>query len=196
MMVLHLGCGRKGRALPAAIATPVAEVVTLDADPRLEPDLVCCLGRDPIPLPDDSVDVAVAVHVLEHIGRQGETAEWFSFWEELYRVLAPGGRLVFESPLHNSVWAWADPSHVRALSPEAFVFFSQDSYRVPGSAISPFRIACDFVSAGSFEAFPDGNLAIQAREPVSHFRGELVAVKPLQPWWADAPASALVGVAP
>ncbi len=185
MKVLHLGCGRKGRDLPIAAAGPV-EIVTLDADARLEPDLVCCLGRDPIPLPDNSVDLAVAVHVLEHIGRQGETADWFFFWEELYRVLTPEGRLEFESPLYTSVWAWADPSHVRVLAPQAFIFFSQDSYRQPGSSISPFRIACDFVPAQPFEGLPDGHPDIRALEPVSHFRGVLLVQKPLRAWWQDA----------
>lgn len=190
MRVLHLGCGRKGRDLAIDTREPV-ELLTLDADARLAPDLVCCLGREPIPLPDDSVDLAVAVHVLEHIGRQGETTEWFAFWEDLYRVLTPAGRLEFESPLHTSVWAWADPSHVRALSPEAFVFFSQDSYRWPGSSISPFRIACDFVPAQPFEGVADSNPDIRAKESVSHFRGVLQVHKPLRAWWQDVPAPAL-----
>lgn len=193
MRVLHLGCGRKGRDVGRSIPAS-AEVVTLDADARLEPDLVCCLGRDPIPLPDDSIDLAVAVHVLEHIGKQGETAEWFFFWEELYRVLTPDGRLELESPLYTSVWAWADPSHVRVLSPQAFVFFSQDSYRMPGSGISPFRIACDFLPTQPFEGVADGNAAVAAHESISHFRGVLEAQKPLRPWWADVPAAALVTV--
>lgn len=184
MKVLHLGCGRKGRDLVIETTEPV-EILTLDADRRLEPDLVCRLGRDRIPLDDNSIDLAVAIQVLEHIGRQGETADWFFFWEDLYRVLAPGGRVQFESPLYSSVWAWADPSHTRALSPQAFVFFSQESYRLPASAISPYRIACDFAPV-SFEGMADINPEIRAQEPFSHFRGVLEAQKPLRPWWQDA----------
>lgn len=179
--VLHLGCGRK--QLP--VATGVF-AINLDADARLKPDVVCCLGKDPIPLADNSVDEAVAIHVLEHIGKQGETGEWFAFWEDLYRVLKPGGLLAFESPLHTSVWAWADPSHTRVLSPESFVYLSQDSYRLPGSGISPFRISCDFVSTQPFEGVRDTNEHVAAIEPASHFRGVVEARKPLRPWWADA----------
>jgi hypothetical protein len=182
--VLHLGCGRKGRDV-LFVTEPIAHVTTLDADGYLEPDLICELGVDPIPLSDNSIDIAVAVHVLEHIGMQGETARWFQFWEELYRVIVPNGELRFESPMYDSTWAWSDPSHTRALSPQAFVFLSQDSYRVPHSAISPFRLRADFVPVVPFTGVVDPNPEIAAREQFSSFRGTLRAVKPLKPWWSD-----------
>lgn len=169
MKVLHLGCGRKGRDLPVPVP-PDAEIITLDADGRLGPDVLCVLGRERLPLPDDSIDLAVAWHVLEHIGDPGSSGAWFDFWEDLYRVLTPNGRLMFEAPHWQSVWAWADPTHVRVLSPEALVFFDQDNYRIPGSAISPYRIACDFVP-GPY------------RRVGEHFQGMLTARKPLQVWW-------------
>jgi SAM-dependent methyltransferase len=181
LTVLHLGSGRMTLKIEDQ---PSARIITLDADGDLNPEVVCKLGVDAIPLPSDSVDIAVAIHVLEHIGRQGETGEWFYFWEELYRVLKPGGMLQFESPLYSSIWAWADPSHSRALSPPAFTFFAQESYRQEGSHISPFRIACDFEPV-KFEVFPDGNESVRENEKVSHFRGELRAIKPLNRWWED-----------
>jgi len=161
-------------------------MVTLDADASLSPDVVCTLGVDPLPFANDSFDRAVAIHVLEHIGRQGDTVGWFQFWEELYRVLKPNGTISFESPLFSSVWAWADPSHTRALSPQSFVYFNQASYRLEPSSISPYRIRCDFEPAGPFEGILDGNLSIAAVESRSHFRGTLVAKKPLRPWWEVA----------
>jgi SAM-dependent methyltransferase len=178
--VLHLGCGRVGRDLPDY---PDARVITLDADYRLDPDLVCVLGCNNIRLAEDSVDVVVAHHVLEHIGKQGETTEWFYFWEELYRVLKPGGLVRFTSPLYSSTWAWADPSHTRALSPESFVFFDQDAYRLPGTSMSPFRIRCDFERIEAVTYLADVNPSVWARERVSHFSGTLRARKPLRPWW-------------
>lgn len=183
MKVLHVGCGR--RAGERFGLPDDAEILTLDADPWLGPDLVCTLGRDPIPLPDESVDVIIAIHVLEHIGRQGDTYEWFRFWEEAYRVLVPGGQVHLESPLWSSVWAWADPQHCRALSPPALLYFSQDSYRMVGSRVTPYRIACDFEPVGQFEFIKDSNEDIAAHEMASHFRGVLEARKPLQPWWED-----------
>jgi len=188
-IVVNLGCGRTGKSLDVhtfrdrgePVTVPI-KILSLDQDARLDPDLVCALGKDAIPLEDNSVDLVVARHVLEHIGKQGETAEWFYFWEELYRVMKPGAHLQFESPLWCSVWSWADPSHTRALSEHAFVFFNQDAYRMGGSAISPFRIKCDFLPT-SFTRIQDGNPEVRALEAVSHFRGVLVARKPLRAWW-------------
>jgi SAM-dependent methyltransferase len=188
LRVVHLGCGRLGRQI--ALANPDAyvgraiDVVSVDRDPALQPDIVADLGRDRLPLEDDSVDVAVAHHVLEHIGRQGESAEWFAFFEELYRILRPDGHLEFESPLWSSVWCWADPTHTRALSEHAFLFFNQDSYRIKPSGISPYRIRCDFV-AEEFTRRRDMNPEIARAERWSHLRGILRARKPLRPWWVD-----------
>lgn len=182
MKVLHLGCGRVGHAIKIDGMT---ECVTLDADPLLRPDLVCKLGAAPIAMPDNSVDLAIAIHVLEHIGIQGDTMEWFAFWEELYRVLKPDGKIQFESPLYSSVWAWSDPSHTRALSPLSFVFFSQDSYRIKTSGISPYRVKCDFTPL-RFEFLKDGDPKTQAIDNGrSHFRGVLQAKKPFRGWWED-----------
>jgi SAM-dependent methyltransferase len=176
--LLLLGAGRR-----PLIDIPDMDVIRLDADPLLEPDIVCTLGEEHIPLPEDSVDVAVAVHVLEHIGQQGDTAMWFDFWEDLYRVLKADGMVQFESPRAESVWAWADPGHTRALSAESFIFLAQASYRIPDSAISPYRISCDFEPVGFWGAGEH------------NFRGQLRAVKPLVPWWLDNAAVGATEVA-
>jgi len=189
LTVLHLGCGRKGRDLPLRpeYADRPISVLSVDQDARLHPDIVAVLGVDPLPLPDESVDYAVAIHVLEHIGMQGETTEWFAFFEDLYRVLKPGGVLQFECPLWSSVWCWGDPTHTRAISEQAFVFFNQDAYRRAGSAISPYRIQCDFVLSDT-ERVPDPHPDLARQERWSHLRGLLTARKPFRPWWADGGA--------
>lgn len=190
LTVLDLGCGRRRDDYALTARTPDGEVpatfrvIRLDANPDVQPDLVCRLGAEPIPLDDDSVDLALAWHLLEHIGRQGETGEWFAFWQDLYRVLTPGGRMQFEVPLASSVWAWADPTHTRALNEYSFLYLNQDAYRCGGS-IPDFRLVCDLPSV-SFERVPDGaNADVRAREAESYLRGTLVARKPFRPWWED-----------
>ena len=65
--ILHLGSGRKGKALTLPdIKDP--EIITLDEQGFLKPDIVCKLGVDEIPLHSNTIDIAVAIHVLEHIG--------------------------------------------------------------------------------------------------------------------------------
>lgn len=179
--VLNLGSGRMGRDIEVNLPGPI-EMVTLDADSFHNPDYVRVLGKEAIPLPDNSVDYAIAIHVLEHIGKIGDAEEWFFFWEDLYRVLKPDAKLQFESPLFNSTWTWADPTHVRALSPESFIYLAQVSYTVPGSSISCYRIHCDFEPL-FFEGVPDKNPQVTSKEPISHFRGILQAKKPLKRWW-------------
>lgn len=191
LTALELGCGRAKtpwdlRATgPDGAERPVRWTLwRLDADPAVKPDLVCRLGQDPIPLPDDSVHLVIAHHVLEHIGRQGETGEWFAFWEDLYRVMAPGARIQFDVPLASSVWAWADPTHCRALNEYAFLYLRQQSYRLGGS-IPAYRIACDFVPI-EMTRLPDGtNADVRALETHSYLHGVLEAQKPLRPWWED-----------
>ena len=169
------------------------EFIGLDANPAVAPQMVCRLGLDPIPLPDDSVSLIIANHLLEHIGQQGDTTQWFQFWEECYRVLRPAGGLQFECPYYSSLWAWADPTHVRAISEMTFLYFNQEAYRAPDSAIPRFRIRADFAFAphpntgqANWETFPDwGNPDVMAKEPVSHIRGMLAARKPFRGWWED-----------
>ena len=195
--IVHLGCGRKQHGVadlfPLIGLNPEgpfkdAHLTHVDADPQLQPDVVCTLGRDRLPLPDDSVDLVVAWHVLEHIGRQGETAEWFAFWEDVYRVLKPGALLYAECPYWSSVWAWADPTHVRGISEHALMFFNQDNYRIPDNMISPYRIACDLRLVGALATMPRGWTILRdpADPQVASIRFTLAAYKPLRPWWRDA----------
>ena len=176
--ILHLGCGRKGRTLPSVVNVPDgAKVISVDSDPRLRPDMCCHLGSESLRCDDDSIDLAVAWHVLEHIGRPCDTTYWWRFWQDLYRVLKPDGTLMFEAPYYTSVWAWADPGHVRALSPESFAFLSQANYQIDGSAITPYRVYCDFVPEIPYARIPSET------ERTANFRGVLRAVKPFRGWW-------------
>ena len=191
--LLHVGCGRKAGHTAAQLFDNAGlrfgdaddyRVITLDARGDLGADHVCRLGVDPLPLDADSVDLIYAWHVLEHVGRQGETGVWFFCWEEFYRVLKPGGLILLSCPYWDSIWAWSDPTHTRALSEHSFVFFAQRAYQVPGSMISPYRIRCDFEPAMA-PGLPKGwDILRDEHDPRSRsLRMLLHAIKPLRPWW-------------
>jgi SAM-dependent methyltransferase len=191
--VLHLGCGRKktmealGLRLTEPDGTPLkseVRLINLDRLADVEPDVLCELATDKIDLPDDSVDAVLAMHVLEHIGTQGDITGWFHFWSELYRVMKPGAIIRFECPHSSSVWCWADPTHVRAINEYVFTYLNQDSYRIPHSAIPDYRPNFDFTIASSLELVPDHtNPDVRAKEPISFIRGTLRARKPFVPYW-------------
>lgn len=74
-------------------------------------DLVCVLGRDPIPLPDASVDRANASYLLDHLWHQCQPEcappiSWDMFWRDLHRVLKPGGYLTFVASLSSAPHNW------------------------------------------------------------------------------------------
>lgn len=192
LTVLHLGCGRRKSAADLGMEFKVGDnldepytgTVTwlnLDGNPDVMPDVLCVLGRDHIPLPDNSVNLVVAQHVIEHIGEIGKTEAWFYFWEELYRVMKPNGRVQFECPYHTSLWAWADPTHVRPISEYTFLYLNQDAYTVGGS-IPDYRPKFDF-QLMTWQLRPDSNADVRAKEAASHINGILVARKPLNPYW-------------
>lgn len=196
-VVLQLGCGRKQRLeqLPpikcysadGVEVFPPIRLINLDGMAHAGAHLTATLGVDPIALPSDSVDLMLATHVLEHIGRQGELEGWLQFWGEAYRVLTPGGRVQFLSPYFTSVWCWADPTHSRAINEFVFLYLNQDSYRVPAeqTAIPDYRPPCDFELQRWHLVADVTNAAVQRREGRSHMEGALVARKPFRPYWEE-----------
>jgi SAM-dependent methyltransferase len=189
LTALVVGCGRRQAITDynptrggVLLTADEVDLVTLDAMPELNPRLLCTLGRDPIQLADNSVDLCIALHVLEHIGPAGDARAWFYTFEELYRVLKPNAMIQFECPYYSSVWAWADPTHVRAISEYSFLYLNQQAYTVGGS-IPDFRPACDFVLSNWYLK-KDSNPEVVAREgDGSHIAGTLVARKPFKGYW-------------
>lgn len=62
--------------------------------PEQIPDLVCDVGRDPLPYPDGSMDLAVLHQVYEHFG----CGEGHALLREIHRTLKPGGSLIITVP--------------------------------------------------------------------------------------------------
>lgn len=89
----------------------------------------CDLNAEPIPFSDDSFDLVIATHVIEHI------SDPISFFREIGRVTKPGGSIYIEAPSERStmvpgMWFafedtrslsfWDDPTHLgRPWPPQA-----------------------------------------------------------------------------
>lgn len=114
MKVLDIGCDGK--------KTPGAVGMDFYAYPDVE--VVHDMTKFPWPFPEGAFDYAVAHQVLEHIPhRDDETAGrdlLFSIFDEVYRILRPGGVFEFDVPHVRSRMAVMDITHRR--------FFNEDTF--------------------------------------------------------------------
>jgi SAM-dependent methyltransferase len=97
---------RVGALMPAAQGalvwpSPVAPPANGDNGSR-DGILTVLVDEAHLPLPDNSVDRLLAVHALEVADRPGPVLR------ELWRVLAPEGRLLMVVPNRRSIWARGD----------------------------------------------------------------------------------------
>jgi hypothetical protein len=81
-------------------------------------DITCDLN-DGIPLPDNSVGVLNASHVIEHLKDPVKTMR------EIHRVLADGGWAFIEVPSTDGRGAWQDPTHVSFWNENSFWYYTR-----------------------------------------------------------------------
>jgi SAM-dependent methyltransferase len=139
---LLLGCGRdRERRIAVDGRRSWTQLVTLDHNPDHAPDVVHDLEELPYPFADNTFSEIHAYEVLEHIGQQGDWRTFFAQFQELWRILQPGGSLAATCPSYRSIWAWGDPSHRRVLTSGTLVFLSQAEYerQVGVTPMSDFR---------------------------------------------------------
>jgi len=105
-LAVNLGCGNDY----------IDGWINIDADPDMKPDILCNLDMEHvnIPLPDNSMDLVYAMHILEHIRYLPELKR------ELCRILKPGGEIWVSVPHYLSTDAWGDDTHCRAFSVQSF----------------------------------------------------------------------------
>jgi SAM-dependent methyltransferase len=100
--------------------TKLEGYVTLDHDPRSNPDHTVNLEKDTLPFPDNSVDTVVAHHIMEHLGEG-----YFHCLQEIYRVCKPGAIIDIRVPHHRHESFAADPTHRRPITIVGLQLFSQ-----------------------------------------------------------------------
>jgi len=111
---LNLGCGQN----------PREGFLNVDKFPACNPDMVCDLEVFPWPFEDNSAELIILHHVLEHLGET--TDKFFAVMKELYRISAPDARIEVTVPHPRSHAFLNDPTHVRAISPAIMLLFSKD----------------------------------------------------------------------
>ena len=88
------------------------------------------------PLPDNTYDVAIAAHIVEHIPhhivRNGQIVPfdddyqdgWFAWFAELWRIMKPGGIAYVLTPYAWSNAGMSDPTHTRYCTFATFNYFN------------------------------------------------------------------------
>lgn len=126
-------------------------------------DIVHDLNRYPWPFESESVEEAHCSHYVEHIPmlwwnegndytalpKDDKSVEaFFKFFEEVHRILVPGGKISIIAPYYSSMRCWWDPTHRRAISEVSFYYLSK-TWR-ESNKLNHYGVSCDFDSAGGY----------------------------------------------
>jgi predicted SAM-dependent methyltransferase len=86
------------------------------------------LNNIPYPFGDASFDEIHAYEVLEHLGSLGDWKFFFDQFNEMGRILRPGGLLCGSVPHTTSPWLFGDPGHRRVITENTFQYLDRDFY--------------------------------------------------------------------
>lgn len=131
-------------------------------------DLFKSYGEVYFQLKQNIFDEVHAYEVLEHLGHQGNVAEFFGDFDELWDVLKPGGWLCATVPSRYSVWLWGDPGHRRVILPAMLQFLNRPSYAGLGrSPMSDYRdqFSSDWDVTYSYDNEETHSFILQAVKP-------------------------------
>ncbi|MDG4763910.1 glycosyltransferase [Solwaraspora sp. WMMD406] len=126
-------------------------------------DIACDVNLGRIDLPDNSVGVVRATDFLEHV------PDKIALFNELYRILAPGGLLLSLTPSTDGRGAFQDPTHVSFYNENSFWYFTNSAYArfVP-------EIQCRFQVSRLVTYFPS---AWHETHKISYVAANLIALK-------------------
>jgi len=127
---------------------------TLDENWRCNPNIVFDLNRiemEPnsyrthqIPYMDEEFHEIHAYEVIEHYGKMGNYEGFFRGFNELWRLLKPGGLLIGSTPLEHAVFS--DPGHTRCVSFSMLSYLTEEWYenvKKPECRVTDYRHLID-----------------------------------------------------
>ena len=143
---LDLGCGPNTREGFEGV----------DCTPFVGVKHVVDLKITPWPWADNSVAEAHSSHFVEHL----TSLERVAFWNELYRVLVPGGTCQIIVPHWNSCRAYGDPTHQWPACSEFLWYYLSAEWRAGNAPHTdaqhvPGMLNCNFNATWGYTLRPD-----------------------------------------
>jgi len=178
---LDIGCGTNKRG-------PEWHGVDQFAMPGV--DSVFRIGETRWPFEDNSVSEAFCSHFIEHLTNMGGKWERVHFFNELFRVLAPGAACKLIFPHWASNRFYGDPTHCEPFSEMGFLYLNREwrMAQAPHTdkAWNPSGYDCNFQATWGYALEPtlktrkkaDQEFALQNfKEAAQDIIAELIARK-------------------
>jgi SAM-dependent methyltransferase len=152
MVKLDIGCGSKKKE----------GFIGVDQYAMAGVDIICKVGKDPLPFKDGEVEEIYSSHFFEHLSATERTF----LYNEMYRVLAPGAKATIIVPHWNSNRAYGDPTHQWPPVSEMSFFYLNKQWRKEqaphtDSEWNPEGFNCDFEATWGYSLNP----ALVSRNP-------------------------------
>ncbi len=149
---LDVGCG--DRKLSGATGVDILALPSVD--------VVHDLSVFPWPFADNSFDLILANHFMEHATDVVKTLE------EICRILAPGGHVVIQVPYFRSTDAFTDPTHRHFFTSQSF------DYVVAGDVQARYRYSATlFEKLGFWYGWPH-----PSKNPLKQLLKSFIAAHP------------------
>jgi len=191
---LDLGCGDMPRNPYGRARLCGVDLRKRDSDTSFE-HRVANLSVEPIPWPDNSFGSVSAFDFIEHVPRvlatpdgNGTRLPFVELMNEVWRVLAPGGRFYALTPAWPRIESFTDPTHVNVITEGTHSYFCGAQ---PGGAMYGFTGRFD-VLRSEWALLPAAASAARVLSPresfkrwlrlrrgrLTHLLWEFAAVKP------------------
>ncbi len=115
MKMLDLGCGSN------KVESEGNDVVGVDYDKRVNPDIVWNLNNLPYPFKENEFDEVRSNHCIEHLDYSKKDPD--DVFKELWRITKPGGLIKVKVPHFSSTAAWGHWQHKRPFAAYASILY-------------------------------------------------------------------------
>lgn len=109
-------------------------------------------------LPDESVLVAIASHVVEHINPAKGT--FIRFMDEVWRILKPDGEFAIVTPYAGSHGYFQDPSHVNPCNETTWSYFDPLDKSTGGQLYGIYKPKPWKIKEGTLSLKKTGNIEV------------------------------------